>query len=69
MSKIIKITTDYKSSKDYISTLNNSIEKLNLIEDELKGLMVNLVTTGKWKDWSNNIPLGETLALLYALQA
>jgi hypothetical protein len=60
MSKIIKITSDYKSAKKYLSTVDNVVEKLEAIEDDLQGLVVNLATAGKWKEWSDKIPDGET---------
>ena len=58
MSKIIKINTDYKATTEYRSALTDSIEWLNNIEFDLQTLIVNLSTTGKWKEWSDSIPIG-----------
>ncbi len=58
MSKIIKINTDYKATPEYRSALTDSVELLNNIEFDLQNLIVNLATTGKWKEWSDSIPVG-----------
>lgn len=55
MGKVIKLY-----NKEYQNQLNKVIKKLNDIEDELKSLAVNTAITGKWKDWSDNIEIGET---------
>ena len=60
MGKVIKITTDYKSTEQYRSMLTNAIEKLEDIEENLNNLIVNLATAGKWKEWSDSIPVGGT---------
>lgn len=60
MGKVIKITTDYKSTEQYRSMLTNAIEKLEDIEENLNSLIVNLATAGKWKEWSDSIPVGGT---------
>lgn len=60
MSKIVDLSSKYKSSPEYQAELKNSLESLNNIEDELYGILVNLATSGKWKEWSDSIPDGGT---------
>ncbi|NOZ34072.1 MAG: hypothetical protein GXO80_02105 [Chlorobi bacterium] len=54
MGKVIKLY----NNKDYSNQLKQVIQKLNKIEDELKSLAVNTATTGKWKEWSDNVQIG-----------
>jgi len=58
MSKVIKFKTDYRLTPEYRRELNLSVNKLDEFGNELIGLMINLATTGKWKEWSDNMQDG-----------
>lgn len=47
-----KKVIDLHRNADYNKTLENVVEKLEDIDKEVFGLMIQLSTSDKWKDWS-----------------
>jgi hypothetical protein len=60
MTRVVKFSSDYKSSEIYRTTLANAIEELQNIESILHELIVGLALSGKWKGWSDSQPIGTT---------
>lgn len=58
MSKIVKITSGYKSTEEYKACINETFEELESMDFVLHELIVRLATAGKWKDWSDQMPIG-----------
>jgi len=58
MSKTIKFTPDYRSGAGYREALSEAITDLEKFSDELETTIEGLATTGKWKAWSDSIPVG-----------
>jgi hypothetical protein len=54
MSKIV----DMHQHTEYQEKLAEVIESLNDIEGEINNCMIQLATSGKWKQWSDEQPIG-----------
>lgn len=58
MTKLIKLTSDYRTTEEYQEAVLRTIELLTVIQDQLHNCLVDLATSGKWKDWSDKMPEG-----------
>ena len=58
MDKVININKSYKRSKEYIETIDETIQYLEEIEEVIFSQIVSLATAGKWKEWSDSMPVG-----------
>jgi hypothetical protein len=54
MTKIIPLSIN----KDYAHAIGQAISTLEEMEDDIKSAMIGLATTGKWKKWSDEQPIG-----------
>ena len=59
MGEIINISDNYKLSSDYQDMLKEVIEQLEEMEERLSLMIVNVATSGAWKEWSDLISDGE----------
>ena len=59
MGEIINISDNYKLSSDYQDMLKEVIEQLEEMEERLSLMIVNVATSGVWKEWSDLISNGE----------
>ena len=62
MNKVIKFKSDFKSTPEYKEEIELILRKIAEFEVELSTIIVNLATTGKWKEWSDSIQAGESFA-------
>ena len=58
MGKIKQFNNDYRLTEAYSATLSGVIDKLENFEIELNELIVGLAVSGKWKEWSDQQPIG-----------
>ncbi len=59
MGEIIKISELYNLSSDYQNMLKEAVEQLEEMEERLSLMIVNIATSGVWKEWSDLMPDGE----------
>ena len=59
MGRIVEFKGNYKSSSNYQEQLIRNVKKLNEIENDLKNLVINTATEGKWKKWSDSMQEGD----------
>ena len=67
MSKIVKLSAHYKSTAEYRMAIAETIGKMHLLEEEIHGMIVNLAVNGKWKEWSDSIPVGSEFTFTEAM--
>ncbi len=60
MSNIIDFRDDFRATPVYQEQLRKNISQLDELETTLNTLAINTATSGKWKEWSDSIPLGGT---------
>jgi hypothetical protein len=58
MTKVIKFASDYRTTEEYREAISRTRELLNEIQSQLHNCVIDIAISGKWKEWSDNMPIG-----------